>query len=149
MKKKNLIVLALAFILLFLPNVTTYATTYTTKLSDVTTYEYETINHLIYDYNVRIYPYAPYTSKIFSPNTNRVSIIFGSWGTRGTSYTYYLEERNANGTWTVINSHTLNGGGSISTSAYVTPNNLYRVRATTTDTSGNGMYLEVYEYIYN
>ncbi len=141
--KNTIIMFSLALVLLFLP-ITTYAAESSYLNNDIVTQESAITNLLVDAYNVR----APYTSNTFRPKTDYIDIIFGSWGTTG-SYTYYLEEQRSNGSWLVIDSHTLRPGGSISTSAFVTPRNTYRVRVTTTDKYQNGMYIEVSETIYD
>jgi len=112
------------------------------------TYEAETISQLIDVYGVKVSVYNSYTSKTIRPETDYISILFGSMGSLGT-YTYYLEEKNSNGSWTVINSHTVKAMGSISTSVFVTPQNAYRFRVTTTNKYSEPIMLEVYETIYD
>lgn len=148
MIKKNFIaIFALAFALVFLP-ITAYAAESSNYNNDTIISQSETLNQLIYDYGAKVSSHVSYTSKMFRPETNRVSILFGNWGAFGT-YTYYLEEQNPNGTWTKINSNTIRYCSTISTSANVTPNNLYRVTVTTTNNYTDQISLEVFEYIYD
>lgn len=138
-KKKFFIMLAFSLILMVMPVITYAADSY-----DVVGKARTEIT-LVFDYNV----FPPYTTNAFKTQTDRVSLLFGAWGTREATYTFYLEERNADGTWTVVNKNSISGTSSISTSATVTPNKVYRVRATTTDKYTNRINIEVYEYIDN
>lgn len=146
MKKKNFVIMfTLAFVLLCLP-ITTNAAEQNNYNDDVMTMEARTRNQLIRDYGVTIRINTPYVSKIFRPRTNQIEIQFGVWGASGT-YTYYVEKQNSNGTWTEIYSNTVRHGSSSTRNVDVTPNNAYRVRATTNDPYSDQMFIEVYEYI--
>lgn len=124
---------------------TTFAAETNCANDEIMTYETETVNHLI-DYCVK---QVPYTSKSFRPKTDRICTLYGSWGNPSYTYTYYIEEQNSNGTWSVVDKHILKGGGTLSTSVFVTPSNTYRFRATSTDKYDRDICLEIYEVIYN
>ena len=101
MKKKNLIVLfALMFVLLFTP-ISINAAEQNNCEKNVMSVEARTKNQLIRDYGVNIRIHTPYITRTFTPKTNLIEIQFGAWGASGT-YTYHVEERNSNGTWTEI-----------------------------------------------
>lgn len=141
MKHANFIILfSLIFTFIFMP-----VTTHAAKTYDIETQELVETNQLVYDFS----KFPPYTSDPFIPKTNRINILFGAWGTPGSYYTCYLEKRNSNGTWTVVDKHTMKGTASISTSALVTAGNIYRMKATTTDKYRNIISMEVFENIYN
>lgn len=137
-RKRNLICTLIATFLLLvaMPPIPTLA-------ADTKDVEVRAVKTLVYDYNVPISIANPYVSKTFVPQENMIDILFGSWGSYGATYTYYVEVRNANGTWTVVHSRATSGN--ISTSHTVTPGNTYRMRVTTNDKYPDGMSMEVTE----
>lgn len=147
--KKNFIFATIMVFTLMLSPITVYAAETNDVCSDIAVQRSETIYQHIYDYGASIKSFEPYTSKTFRAKADRLSILFGANGNYGNQYTYYLEERNSNGSWTVIDSHTVSYSGSMGTAVYVTPNNTFRVRATTTDKRGGTIFLEVYEILYD
>lgn len=139
----------MAVILLFSSS-TAYAAESSNVCNDITAQKSDSLYHHIYSYGVHMTIYEPYTSNSFKAITDQVNILFGgNPNSASATYTYYLEEQNSNGSWTVINSNTVKNNGSVGRNVFVTPNNTYRVRATTTDRYNGGMFLEVYEYIYD
>lgn len=141
-KNKFVVMLALACALLILPIPTYAAESYSTESREGST-------RLVFVPNGSVYSYAPYVSNNFRPTENHVQFLFGSWGTHSASYTYSMEALTSNGTWIVVESVTLGGGSSSGRGVDVTPGNVYRVKATTTDPYPNGVYLEVFEQTSN
>lgn len=148
--KKNYVIVVIMTVILLFSSSTAYAAESSNVCTGFTAQESDSLYHHIYDYGVSMTTYEPYTSDTFKAITDRVDILFGGLGySISATYTYYFEELNSNGTWTVINSNTVKYMGSMGTTIYVTPNNTYRVRVTTTDKYNGAMFLEVFEYIYD
>lgn len=143
MRKKSFIVFVLTFILIFLPNTITYAA----ESDNIMTLKDRTQIQLIREYGVEIDSASPYVSKIFTPKTNIISYIFVYTGQYNSSGTFYIEKLNSNGRWSTVGTHNLKEGYSISTSIDVVPNNMYRVRVTTTNMFSNFANIEVFEFI--
>lgn len=129
--------------------ITVYATETNNVCTDTVVQKSDTLYSHIYDYGVDIKSFEPYTSKTFRPISDRVEILFGAAGNYGNYYTCYFEEQNSNGSWKVIKSYTVDDMGSIGRSIFVTPNNAYRVRVTTTDKRNSTIFVEVYENIFD
>lgn len=148
MKKNFIFVTIMAFTLLLSP-LTVYAAETNGVCGDITSQRSDTLYHHIYDYGVSIKSFEPYTSKTFKAKTDRLDILFGANGNYGNEYTYYLERQNSNGSWSVIDSHTVSYASSMGINVFVTPNDTFRVRVTTTDKRGGTFFLEVYEILWD
>ncbi|MDE6364748.1 MAG: hypothetical protein K2L86_10910 [Lachnospiraceae bacterium] len=146
MKRKNIIIFVLAFILIVLPNASVYAAE-----PDSVTGSRTVTSKLIFSVHyVEVSAHNPYISKTFIPTAKQLSVIFTSYD--GTVHptsgnTFYIEKMNSNGSWTIVGRHYVQGASSLSTSEFVEPYQIYRVRVATTNSTTNRITMEVSEII--
>lgn len=146
MKRKTIITFVLAFILMVIPNASVYAAT----LDDVVVSRSSTRKPIFSVYYVEVSAQNPYISKTFIPTSNQLSVIFSSYD--GTVHptsgnTFYIEKMNSSGKWTIIGRHYVEGASSLSTSEFIEPYQIYRVRVATTNSTTNRITMEVSEII--
>lgn len=123
---------------------------YKTEASEVALTRGGTYTTLIETVSEPVSPAKPYTSPSFVPESERISFILVADGKVATKYTftYYIQIKNNNGTWSNVYTNTIRGGSGISTSYNVISGERYRVYVTTNDDKSKDDYvrLTIYEY---
>ena len=146
MKRKNIIIFVLAFILIVLPNASVYAA----ESNSATVSRSVTPQLILSAHYVEVSARNPYISKTFIPTSDALNVIFSSYD--GTVHptsgnTFYIEKMNSNGKWTIVGRYYVEGASSLSTTEYIESYQIYRVRVTTSNSTTNRITMEVYDII--
>ena len=122
----------------------------TTQASNFSLTEGGTYTVLVDEYMKSMSPANPYVSPRFIPESEEIRFLLVADGRLATKYTftYYIQVRDDDGTWSNVYIDSIRGGSGTSTGYDVVPGEVYRVRVTTNDNkSGNDFVnLTIYEY---